>query len=181
MFIFYLFCFHWTLEGLFLLMGYIPIGDAANWEHHQRLFNEILIFLPALNQRNQQNCFQKTLVMQYARKTKAILLSQHTLAIMHVSYSISLLWMRHVFIQFTYDFLYGEVKKIKIPSIRWWRFELATSAINGLHNCKQNKHDKFCPYPIVHLDWRLIYNCTLTFYFAHVDNSSQIIWMLASG
>ena len=67
------------------------IGGVANWKCHQRL-DEILIFLPALHRRNQQSCFRKNSVMQYACKTlRNVVCTAYACCNVRVSHSISLL------------------------------------------------------------------------------------------
>ena len=69
----------------------LKIRDVANSKRFQRL-DKTFIFLPALHQGNQQNCFQKNSVMQYAHKTwRNPVRTAYACCNADVSYSIRLL------------------------------------------------------------------------------------------
>ena len=112
------------------------IGDVANSKCHRRL-DKIFVFLPALHRGIRKVVFKKTQSCNMPTKLYAILLAQYTLAkihAFHTAYACSqnVRVPDRAFLQTTLLISRVVQVKIKISSSRWWRLELATSAIGHI-------------------------------------------------
>ena len=116
-----------------LLLGSFPIGDVANWKCHQWLDEILTFFYPHNIREISKVVFKKTLLCNTPAKLYAIPFAQHTLAVMRAFHTAQACYkcvhFWHSFLTTLLVSCIVRVKTIKISSSRWWRFELATSAI----------------------------------------------------